>query len=225
MRKNSNIKMVIELNLVDLFNGIQKNLEYQYKDLEDGKMHKDSLDLKILKGTKDGQELMFKNKGHKYKNNRGDILIRIKELAHKDFQRMNNDLIYNLKINLVQSMCGFEMVIKGIDGQKLIIKNYDYLIKPNQKKIVREQGMPIFGKSTRGNLIINFDVEYPEYLDSDAKNKLAKIFDYDNVSKYNSTNTTGYILCELNDFNDDQATETEHTDNHEAGERVQCAQQ
>jgi DnaJ-class molecular chaperone len=184
-------------------------------------MHLDSLDINLLKGTKDGQELMFKNKGHRYKDSRGYLIIRVKEGGHKDFQRMNNDLIYNLKISLVQSICGFELVIKGIDGQKLIIKNYDSVIKPNHKKIIKQQGMPIIGSSNRGNLIINFDVEYPDQLDNDMKDKLAVIFDYDNKPKYNTTNANGYILCELDDLNEEY-TETEHTEN---AERVQCAQQ
>jgi DnaJ-class molecular chaperone len=223
MRKQSNIKMVIELGLQDLFNGIKKNLDYQYKDLESGSMHKDSIDLNIHKGTKDGQQILFKNKGHSFKKSRGDLVVLIKEIQHKDFQRINNDLIYNLKITLVQSICGFEFVIKGIDSQKLIIKNYDSIIKPNQKKIILNHGMYILDrKDSRGNLIINFDVEYPDKLNDDTKNKLAEIFDYDNKSKYNQTNSNGYVLCELTDFNDEQTTETEQT---EGAERMQCAQQ
>ena len=51
--------------------------------------------------------------------------------------------------------------------------------------------------------------------------KLAVIFDYDNKPKYNTTNANGYVLCELDDLNEEY-TETEHTEN---AERVQCAQQ
>jgi DnaJ-class molecular chaperone len=186
-------------------------------------MIKDVLELNILKGTKDGQEIGFKNKGHKYKDSRGDLVVRIKEVPHKDFTRSNNDLIYNLKITLVQSICGFEFVIKGIDSQKLIIKNYDSVIKPNQKKVILNHGMHILDKKdSRGNLIINFEVEYPDKLNDDTKNKLAEIFEYDNKSKYNPTNSNGYVLCELTDFNDEQTTETEQT---EGAERMQCAQQ
>ena len=153
---------------------------------------------------------------------RGDIFIKIKEVAHKDFIRNTNvaDLIYTLKINLVQSMCGFEVIIKGIDGQKLIIKNFDKIIKNGDKKIINGQGMYVFGKNDRGNLIIMFEVEYPDHLSEDTRNKLAEIFEYDNKSKYNNTNTNGYVLCELNEYVDN--TETEHT---EQGERMQCAQQ
>jgi DnaJ-class molecular chaperone len=153
---------------------------------------------------------------------RGDIFIKIKEISHKDFIRNTNspDLIYTLKINLVQSMCGFEVIIKGIDGQKLIIKNFDKIIKNGDKKVINGQGMPVFGKNDRGNLIIMFEVEYPDRLSEDTRNKLAEIFEYDNKSKYNNTNTNGYVLCELNEYVDN--TETEHT---EQGERMQCAQQ
>lgn len=221
MRRNLNIKIQIEMNTVDLFNGLKKNLDFQYKDLENGKMFKDSIEINIIKGLSDGQEMMFRNKGHKFKESRGDLCLRIKEVPHKDFIRNGSDLLYNLKISLVQSICGFELVIKGIDGQKLIIMNFDKIIKPNDKKYIKEHGMPIMGKTTRGNLIINFDVEYPDSFSTETKNKLSEYFEYDNKSKFNNTNTTGYTLCELNDCDDEQ-TETEHT---EQGERVQCAQQ
>ena len=77
-------------------------------------------------------------------------------------------------------------------------------------------------KDDRGNLIIMFEVEYPDNLSEEVRNKLAEIFEYDNKSKYNNTNTNtnGYVLCELNDYTEN--TETEHT---EQGERMQCAQQ
>ena len=41
MRQNLNIKMTMEVNMVDLFAGIKKNVEYQYKNLETGEMKKD----------------------------------------------------------------------------------------------------------------------------------------------------------------------------------------
>jgi DnaJ family protein B protein 4 len=223
MRRNSNIKIQIEISLNETFNGLKKNLDYQYKDLENGNMIKDVLELNILKGIKDGQEIAFKNKGHKFKDSRGDLVVRIKEVPHKDFTRSNNDLIYNLKISLVQSICGFETIIKGIDGQKLIIKNFNLIIKNNDRKVIREHGMPILGKSNRGDLIINFEINYPDTLTDDTKNKLASIFEYDNKSKYNNTNTTGYVVCELDPY-DTEVNNTE-TENTEGGERVQCAQQ
>ena len=223
MRRNSNIKIQIEVPLHDTFNGLKKNLDYQYKDLENGNMIKDVLEINILKGTRDGQEIGFKNKGHKFKDSRGDLVVRVKELPHKDFTRSNNDLIYNLKISLVQSICGFETIIKGIDGQKLIIKNFNLIIKNNDKKVIKGHGMPVFGKSERGDLIICFEITYPDVLNDDIKNKLATIFEYDNKSKYNNTNTNGYVLCELNSYDTETyTTETEHT---EGGEKVQCAQQ
>jgi DnaJ-class molecular chaperone len=220
MRQNANIKIGVEVPLVDLYNGLKKNIDYQYKDLENGSIHKDSFELNILKGTKDGQEIMLKNKGHKFKESRGDLIVFVKEIQHKDFFRSHNDLNYNLKISLVQSICGFETVIKGIDGQKLIIKNFDTIIKQGDKKVIKEHGMNILNKGSRGDLIINFEITYPDKMTNDMKNKLAEIFEYDNKPKYNNTNTNGYILCELDKYEGNQS-ETENT----TEEKVQCAQQ
>jgi len=226
IRRNLNIRIQVEFSLQDLFNGVNKKLEYQYKNLENGQSISDVLDLTIIKGSYEGQELMMKNRGNKYKDLRGDISIRIKESRHKDFLRPSNspaELVYNLKINLVQSICGFEMVIKGIDNQKLIIKNFENIIKNGDRKVIRSHGMPMFERAERGNLVIIFEVIYPDAISSEIRNKIAEVFEYDNKSKYNeaNANSSGYILCELDEYND-KNSETEHT---ESGERVQCSQQ
>jgi DnaJ-class molecular chaperone len=111
------------------------------------------------------------------------------------------------------------MIIKNIDNQKLIIKNFHNIIKPNQKKIIKGHGMPI-NNNEFGDLIINFEIDYPDNFSQTIKDKLADLFEYNNKSKYNNTNTNGYVLCDLQDFQEE--SETEHT---EGGERVQCAQQ
>ena len=224
IRRNLNIKIQIEFTLLELFNGINKKIEYQYKNLENGEAISDILELTIPKGAFEGLELMIKNRGNKYKDLRGDISVRIKETRHKDFQRPSNnsgELVFNLKINLVQSICGFEMVIKGVDNQKLIIKNFNKIIKNGDRKVIREQGMPIFDKQTRGNLIIIFEVVYPDVISDEIRDKIAEVFEYDNKPKYNATNTSGYIMCEMDDHSE-MNTETEQEPQ---GERVQCAQQ
>jgi len=226
IRRNLNLRMQVEFSLQDLFNGVTKKLDYQYKNLENGQPISDVLEITLAKGSYEGQELMIRNRGNKYKDMRGDINVRIKEIRHKDFLRPSNspaELVYNLKINLVQSICGFELVIKGIDNQKLVVKNFESIIKNGDKKIIKGNGMPVFDRQERGDLIILFEVIYPDAISKEIRDKIADVFEYDNKSKYNeaNANTSGYILCELNDY-DERATETEQT---ESGERVQCAQQ
>jgi DnaJ-class molecular chaperone len=226
IRRNLNMKIQVELSLQELFNGVNKKVEYQYKNLENGQVVSDTLELNITKGMHEGQELMMRNRGNKYKDMRGDIGIRIKEARHKDFVRPSSnpaELIYSLKINLVQSICGFEMVIKGIDNQKLVIKNFEKIIKNGDRKVIRNHGMPIFDRQERGNLVIIFEIVYPDAISNEIRNKIAEVFEYDNKSKYNEANakTSGYILCEMDEY-DERSTETEQT---EQGERVQCAQQ
>jgi DnaJ-class molecular chaperone len=167
--------------------------------MENNEVINDILDLTIVKGIFEGQEFTIKGRGHKFKDTRGDLILRIKEVRHPDFTRQSNnpaDLTYNLKITLVQSICGFEIAIKGIDNQKLIIKNYKKIIKNGDRKIIKNHGMYVYQKNERGNLNIVFDVIYPIAINDDAKNMIASAFEYDNKSKY-VVNPYEYTICEI----------------------------
>jgi len=189
IRQNMNLHVQLELSLQEIFDGVNKKINYHYKNLENNETINDILDLNINRGVYEGQEFIIKNRGNKYKDNRGDLNLKIKESKHPKFIRNSNnpsDLTYNMKITLAQSICGFEMVINGLDHKKLLIKN-NSVIKNGDKKIIKNQGMHVFERNERGNLIIVFEIIYPDSLTNEMRDKVAEAFEYDNKTKYSDT--------------------------------------
>ena len=61
-------------------------------------------------------------------------------------------------------MCGFEFEIKHVNKKSLVFKNTSnaFIIKPGFKKVIPEFGFK--RDASIGNLVINFDIVFPESL-------------------------------------------------------------
>lgn len=74
----------------------------------------------------------------------------------------------------MQALCGTHVEVPTLDGRVITIP-ISQIVKPNEPKVVANEGMPLVGKSTRGNLNIKFDVQYPEMLTNAQKEKLVEV--------------------------------------------------
>jgi DnaJ-class molecular chaperone len=92
-----------------------------------------------------------------------------------EFKRQGLDLIYKKTITLKEALCGFEFDINHINGKVLSFKNSTdpFIIKPGFRKIIPEFGMK--RENNTGNLIIEFEVVFPDSLTKDTINKLSEI--------------------------------------------------
>jgi DnaJ family protein A protein 2 len=74
------------------------------------------------------------------------------------------DLFYRKSITLKEALCGFAFEIPHLNGKVLSLNNRSNptVIKPNYRKIV--QGLGMIRENAYGNLIIEFDIEFPESL-------------------------------------------------------------
>eukprot|EP01132_Coremiostelium_polycephalum_P007790 gene7790-9589_t len=127
----------------------------------------------VEKGTKDGEVICLRGEGSEYPGlPSGDVLITIRERPHGVFTRRGNDLLYKKKIKILDSIAGCSFIVNTLDGRKLWInhKKGD-IIKTGDIRVAEGEGMPIQGREgKKGNLNIEFDVEYPSHLsDSDIK--------------------------------------------------------
>ena len=130
----------------------------------------------IYEGVDDNEIFCYEEKGNinEYEQ-KGDVKVCINIEKHSHFQRSGMDLIYKKTLSLKEALCGFSFDILHINGKKLAINNKSNstMIKPNHKKKIPNLGFKRTNKT--GNLIIVFDVEFPESLTQEQVQSLSAI--------------------------------------------------
>ncbi|CAF2946274.1 unnamed protein product [Rotaria sp. Silwood2] len=123
-----------------------------------------NLDVVILPGYSNGKKIKFRAENNQLSGiEPGDVYILIEQEKHPIFERINeHDLLIKMKINLNESLTGFKRTIQHLDGRYVLIEHPpDHPIAPNSMKKVPNQGMTSMETHHTGDLIIQFDVEFP----------------------------------------------------------------
>jgi hypothetical protein len=131
----------------------------------------------IPQGIDDNEIIVLENKGHILNENvKGDIKIVIGVENSSEFKRSGLDIIYKKKITLKESLCGFSFEIKHLNGKQLCLNNNvnRTIIKPMFRKVIPKMGM-VRDNDTIGNLIIEFDIDYPDSFSEEQMEALSKI--------------------------------------------------
>ena len=185
--------------------------------------------LPIENGLKDGSKITIPELANHDPDCdiQGDLIIKIKFREHNFFKRKNNDLIFTKNILLSEALCGFKFVISHLDGRQILIKNEE-IIKPNQEYCVVNEGLKI-DEELRGNLIINFNIIFPDNLDSDRKKYLNKILPIRKSEPIKNENIeTKFIEClgeKINMEEVDLNNSNKNEDRYPEQEGIECAQQ
>ena len=131
--------------------------------------------VEIKKGWKEGTKITFKGEGDQKPGHiPADIVIVIKDKKHPSYTRdKNNNLIFIAKVSLRDALCGNALVkVPTIDGQtrSLNIRNP---IQPGAVRTLQGEGLPLSkAPSKRGDLIIDFDIQFPKTLSGAQKDIL-----------------------------------------------------
>jgi DnaJ-class molecular chaperone len=132
----------------------------------------------IPRGIDDNEMMVFENKGHCVNGNvYGDLKISFQIINNTGFRRQGLDLIYNKKISLRDALCGFSFEMDHVNGKKLCLNNKTNptVIKPDYKKVVPNMGM--VREHSTGNMIIDFEVEFPDTLTAEQIQQLQLILE------------------------------------------------
>jgi DnaJ-class molecular chaperone len=131
--------------------------------------------INIPQGIDDNESVTLHEKGHIINDNKGEVRIVFRVQNNSAFKRQGLDLVYKQKISLKESLCGFSFEIAHINGKRLCLNNTSNptVIKPNFKKVVPNLGMTREGST--GNMIIDFEVEFPESLTKEQTESLVTI--------------------------------------------------
>ena len=94
----------------------------------------------------------------------GDVIIVLVEQPHDLFTRKGDHLIYNMQITLTQALCGFDKVIKHLDGRDVVLSSpMGQVVEPNALYMVHEEGMPKSrDPQTKGDLYVACEIQFPD---------------------------------------------------------------
>lgn len=129
------------------------------------------IEVKIPAGVADGMVVNVPGKGHTAKRNGvpGDIQVFVEEEPNKELLREDNNLIYNLLLDVPTAVLGGDAEIPTIDGRVKI--KIEPGTQPGKVVRLRGKGLPAvqgYGYGT-GDLIVNMSVYIPETLNKDER--------------------------------------------------------
>ena len=131
------------------------------------------VEVEVRKGMDIGKEVVIDGAGNCYPGTLpGDIVIVFNVVPHNVFKLEGNDLRIKKKILLSEALCGTSFNIVHLDNKEINIRSKN-IIRPGDVKRIKKQGM--YDKfQLRGDLIIEFEIEFPESLLIHQKKNLKK---------------------------------------------------
>lgn len=135
------------------------------------------LEVHIDKGMRDGQKIVFSGEGDQEPELQpGDIVIVLEECEHAVYKRSKQDLVMRMPLQLVESLCGFQKVIKTLDNRDLVVTALPgEVIKHDSFKYIPGEGMPEYKNPLeKGRMILQFQVAFPEKIPQSMVSELEK---------------------------------------------------
>merc|ERR1712018_716872 len=174
--QDTTIEKEIPVSLEEIAKGAEKKMKISRKvHHEDGRITSEDKVLKInvKPGWKSGTKVTFSQEGDKIPGKiPADIAFIIRDKPHPVFSRDGTNLKYTYKIPLREALCGSVVQIPTLEGKKVGI-NCNEVIKPTTTKRLQGYGLP-FPKepNRRGDLIVSFDVLFPDTVNTTSKRTL-----------------------------------------------------
>jgi DnaJ-class molecular chaperone len=157
----------IEISLEHVYHGGSYTFDLERTIVKNGMQiaEIEPITVDIPQGIGENECMVMPNHGNMYnENSAGDLKIQITISRHDIFKRVGNDLIYQKKLSLKESLCGFLLEVNHLNGKLINMNNTTNptIIKPGYKKVVPNMGM--IRNLQTGNLVIEFEVVFPDKL-------------------------------------------------------------
>jgi len=178
--QDTTIEKEIHVTLEDISKGVDKKMKISrrvFDDMGNSKAEEKILTVNVKPGWKSGTKITFAKEGDKIPGKiPADIAFVIRDKPHPLYARDGSNIIYTHKLNLRDALCGSVIEIPTLDGRKQGLNLMDEVIKPNTVKKLQGYGLP-FPKepSRKGDLIVKFDIQFPDRLSGAAKDVLSDI--------------------------------------------------
>ncbi|KAJ8530976.1 hypothetical protein K7X08_025707 [Anisodus acutangulus] len=182
-RKPQPIEKKLECTLEELCNGCVKKVMIT-RDVvaTTGLIVKEEevVTIKVKPGWKRGTKITFEGKGEERASTFGaDIIFSIDEKTHPLFKREGDDLVLGVEVPLVQALTGCTIIVPLLGGDQITMSFDDEIIHPGYQKIIPGQGMPKpKDEARRGDLVLQFLVEFPSHLSDEQRFEVVSILEH-----------------------------------------------
>lgn len=177
MNKPVPIIKTLQINMEQVFTGGSIPLEIERWILQNGVqvMEKETIYIDIPQGVDDNEMIILRDKGNIISEQcKGDIKINIIVQNNTSFKRSGLDLIIDKTISLKEALCGFSFELNYINGKSYRVdNNKGSIVPPEYKKVYPDMGLK--RGEHKGNMIIQFHIDFPTSLTNEQIDKLSEI--------------------------------------------------
>ncbi|EDO31903.1 predicted protein [Nematostella vectensis] len=165
------------IGLEELLRGSTKRMKLSRKIFQDGlssKTEEKTLIVNIKPGWKQGTRIVFPREGDRRPGkDPSDIVFKIKDKPHRHFTRdKDNNLIYKATVSLRTALGGMNIHVPSLCGEVIDLENKG-IIQPGMVRTIKGEGLPIPGNpSVRADMIVEFDVHFPNFLSREQRQGL-----------------------------------------------------
>ncbi len=139
--------------------------------------------LTIPAGVDNGKRIVIPHQGDAGTNGgpSGDLIVRIRVLPHKYFERDGHDLYCAVPVTFAQASLGTVITIKSLDDKNIEVKipsgtQYGRMLR------IKNEGVPVTGSSRKGDLYIKLIMQIPDHLNAKQKNALQTYAELEHAS-------------------------------------------
>ncbi len=165
--KGSDYEANLNIPLEEAFNGVQKQFTVNGKTVK----------VKLDPGTHDGKKLRLRGMGGQGRNGgeKGDLYLNVHVIEHPFYEVKNDDLYYNLDVDLYTAVLGGNIQLRTLDDRKINI------VIPKESESgkllkLKKMGMPRFSDvKDRGDLYVRLIVQIPKKLSKEERNLFEKL--------------------------------------------------
>lgn len=131
--------------------------------------------INIPKGIDNNEILFFPEKGDIVGNNHGELKVTIKLEANNLYKRNGLDLIYIKSLTLKEALCGTVFNIEHFNDKVYKISTQGHVVSSTNEQRIPDLGFQRMDCSPIGDLVVNFEIEFPEKLSQECINQLLDI--------------------------------------------------
>jgi len=174
------IEKDVMVSLEDISKGVQKKMKISkrvYDESGGSRLEEKVLQINVKPGWKAGTKVTFAKEGDRIPGKTpADIAFVIRDKPHPTFKRDDSNIVYTHKISLREALCGTVVTVPLLNGQKRAINCMDEVIKPTSTRRIQGEGLPYPKEPNRkGDLIVKFDITFPDRISQSSKDILGDV--------------------------------------------------